>query len=203
MKKLLYLLFLPLILSSCVVVHDYRYIAKSEDEYKNTDLMKLKLKLYGDSDEKYNSEKKDYTFSVFFENVKSKANPQDSKTTMELTMSTGIKSYELDSTLYMKLDDKIYTLKAEKYGYKEYTHASSTTTETKTDSGTKTEYKMRQGDYQLMNLKFDISENLAYRIIMSKKIAFRTYLGHEVINIRLLPLDMQKMKEFFGYSLSS
>jgi hypothetical protein len=165
MNKLIWFLIIVLALNSCSISNR---IIETDDPYK--ELKSIHLKQYPSA---YSAEKvsrtswSSYRFTTeLFSEINSANKPE---VRIKFQITTGIRADELDSVLYLRLDqEKIRLVSADR------------------------------GTSQLMVREFILPENLWLPIAHSGEINYRLYLGREGIDIELTNAEANKVKEFFS-----
>lgn len=219
MTRYIYLLIILIALNACSISNR---IVETDDPYK--EIRSIHLQQYPSA---YSAEKvsrtswKSYHFTTeLFSDLNSVKKPE---VRIKFQLTTGIRADELDSVLYLRLDQEKIRLVSVDYKYKQFEHSSTSTTSTTTTSvekktpeklvtATKVTEKpaekvntttshtttVENGTYQLMARQFIIPENLWVAIVHSGEIHYRLYFGREGIDIELTNAEANKVKEFFS-----
>ena len=130
--------------------------------------------------------------------------------TLKFEMITPISVNELDSTVFLILDEEPIKLQSKDYNYKEYV-STSTTVETptttekksngKTGDTTETRTIITNGTNQLMCRTYVIPENLWVPIANSKRISYRIYLGKDAFDAKLTSSESKKLAYYFELAI--
>jgi len=203
MKKLIFLLWIVSFLSSCVSTS---HMVEINDPYKDIKGIKLMQNLIGISAEEKASINGNKYFSVSFGYTLEIKKNELAMLTLAVQTQTPIRADELDSVIFLKLDnEKIKLISADsslkKIGKRPNTTSSSTiaTTEKKEEQIITT--TTENGSYQLMFHQYNIPENLWVSIANTEKIRYRLYIGKEGIDVKLNPSETAKLKEFFNNAM--
>lgn len=162
MKKILFILFACLLLNSCSTINKI-------NQYKEIKSIKLRQQPSAYSIEKngHFGGRSSYNLTTnLISELKSGIKPE---TKIEFQFITGIRSYELDSVMYLVLDQEKIKLASANYKYK-----------------------------QLISREFIVPENLWVSIVHSKTILYRLYIGREGIDVELTVSEKKRVREFFN-----
>jgi len=216
MKKVLFILFACLVLNSCSTINR---VIEVDDQYKEIKSIKLRQQPSAYSIEKngHFGGRSSYNLTANLNSeIKSGIKPESK---IDFQFITGIRSDELDSVMYLVLDQEKIKLASANYKYKQFDKSSTSSTVTTTTSvekkpaeknststkpteNVKTDTTqtttVENGTYQLMSREFIVPENLWVSIIHSKTILYRLYIGREGIDVELTDSEMNKVREFFS-----
>lgn len=206
MKNFAFLLFVILFVACGTASR----IVENNDTYLNVDRMKLAFNNPVISQEKFGRMKISQIFnlnSTYFTEIEKDEKPE---LTLKFEMTTPISVDELDSTVFLILDEEPIKLQSKDYDYKEYV-STSTTVETpttsdkksneKSGSTTETRTTITNGTNQLMSRTFVIPENLWVPIANSKHISYRIYLGKDAYDARLTASECKKLNYYFELAI--
>ncbi len=209
MKKYIFpsvLLFL--FLSSCTSTNR---IYVDNDPYKVKTTVKLNQSLKGYSDEKRTGLNNSPDYFISFKHYFAYTDKQETVFYLDIKLSTGVRAYEIEPTLYISTDNRISRLEADNKVVKMYQEGnSSSTSETSSSTvddpddeeepkvTTITTYSTSSSHdtYQLMQLRFNPQYDLLKEISMAGKVTFRLYIENEVIDIPLINKDRRKFNKY-------
>ena len=199
-------LLLVILLSACGTASR---IVENNDSYLNVDRLKLAFNSPVISQEKFGMMKISQIFNLnttYFTEIEKDKKPE---LTLKFEMITPISVNELDSTVFLILDEEPIKLQSKDYTYKEYV-STSTTVETpttnkksngKTGDTTETRTTITNGTNQLMSRTYVIPENLWVPIANSKRISYRIYLGKDAYDAKLTASESKKLAYYFELAI--
>ena len=199
-------LLLVILLSACGTASR---IVENNDSYLNVDRLKLAFNSPVISQEKFGMMKISQIFNLnttYFTEIEKDKKPE---LTLKFEMITPISVNELDSTVFLILDEEPIKLQSKDYTYKEYV-STSTTVETpttnkksngKTGDTTETRTTITNGTNQLMSRTYVIPENLWVPIANSKRISYRIYLGKDAYDAKLTASENKKLNYYFELAI--
>lgn len=208
MKTKLLIYLFSFLLVSCSTTNKILVI---DDTFKEEKSIKLLQSLEGYSDE-HKSLFLDCDYYFPIKTVYSKSMNEEGKVVMEFKLTTTTRPEELDSVIYMMLDDEKIRLVSSDYRVRNYIHNSTTTsTETSTThendddnnennkKTTKSSLTTTNTDQTLQAMKhhFEIPREIWAKIIFSEKIMLRAYMESEGIDIRFSHSQRTKFGDFF------
>lgn len=203
MKQSLLLLWTVFFLSSCVATS---HMVEINDPYKDIKGIKLKQNLIGISAEKNASinGNRYYSFSFAY-SLEIKKNELASLT-LGIQTQTPIRADELDSMIFLDLDNEKIKLVSSDSSLKKIGKSPNTTSSTTIATDDKKDEQIvttttENGSYQLMTHQYIIPENLWISIANTKKINYRLYIGKEGIDVKLNLAQTTKLKEFLNNSM--
>ncbi len=176
------------------------------DQYKGIKGFKLTQNLIGISAEKNASINGNKYFSVSFAyNLEIKKNELASLT-LTVQTQTPIRADELDSVIFLDLDNEKIKLISADSSQKKIGKRPNTTSSVSVATDDKKEEQIitttiENGSYQLMFHQYNIPENLWVSIANTEKILYRIYIGKEGIDIKLNLAQTAKLKDFFNKSM--
>ena len=162
--------------------------------------------LIGKSAEKNASINGSRYYSFSFSYVLEIKKDESASLTLETQTQTPIRADELDSVLFLNLDnEKIKLISADsslkKIGNKPNISSSvSISTDNKKEEQIVTT-TTENGSYQLMFHQYIVPENLWVSIANTEKIQYRLYIGKEGIDVDLNLAQTAKLKEFLNKSM--
>jgi len=199
MKRYIFFSVLAITLNACITSSR---ITETNDTYLGID--KMKLSFYSDalSDERFGAFAARQYLKLNSSYVYEGKTNEQPNIFVNLQLTTPIRAEELDSVIFLVLDDEKIRLSSDKYTYKEFVSTSaSSTAETKEKSNEKTENESRtviiSGTDQMMNRLFKIPQNLWVPIANAEKIRYRLYLGKDGYDVKPIQSDIKKLKNFF------
>ena len=190
-----------LFLSSCVSTS---HLVEINDSYKEIKGIKLMQNLIGKSAEKNASINSNKYYSVSFAYKSEVKKTQIASLTLEIQTQTPIRVDDLDSVIYINLDnEKIKLVSADssqkKIGKRPNTTSSFGSDDKKEEQIVTT--TTENGSYQMMYHQYKIPENLWVSIANTDKIRYRLYIGKEGIDVKLNQAETAKLKEFLIKSI--
>ena len=211
MKTKSILPFLLIFLSACTV---YNKILVVDDEFKEEKSIKLLQVLDG-----YSDEMKSFVSDIdYFFNTKLTYNQHQNsneKVSLEIKLTTNAQPEELDSILYIGIDDEKIKLASNNYAMRNYVN-SSTSTETtttveekenknnssekkekETSSSTSTSTTTTDRTLQVMKHTFYIPKSEWEKLAQFENIILRTYIENEGINVKFSFHEKTQFKQFF------
>jgi len=211
MKQSIFLLWTIFFLSSCMPSSQ---IIESKDPYKEMNKMKLAFASDALSEEKYGILEISQTFTLISTYLYEEMKNERPVISVNVQITTPIRAEELDSVMFLILDNEKIRISSVEYKYKEFVASSNsettpTTTENKgknsSNEKTATNNESRTtiigGTNQLMNRIFFVPENLWVSIANSDKIRYRFYLGKEGFDVKLNLAEIKKLKYFFELAM--
>lgn len=203
MKRYIFFSVLVITLNACITSSR---ITETNDTYLGID--KMKLSFYSDalSDERFGALAVRQYFKLNSSYVYEGKTNEQPDIFVNFQLTTPIRAEELDSVMFIVLDDEKIRLSSDKYTYKEFVSTSaSSTTETKEKSNEKTENESRTvivgGTDQMMNRLFKIPQNLWVPIANAEKVLYRFYLGKDGYDVKITQSNTKKLREFFALAI--
>ncbi len=203
MKRYIFFSVLAITLNACITSSR---ITETNDSYLGID--KMKLSFYSDalSDERFGAFAARQYLKLNSSYVYEGKKNEQPKISVNFQLTTPIRAEELDSVIFLVLDDEKIRLSSDKYTYKEFVSTSaSSTAETKEKSNEKTENESRtviiSGTDQMMNRLFKIPQNLWVPIANAEKVLYRFYLGKDGYDVKVTQSDIKKLREFFALAI--
>ena len=202
MKQSLFL-WTVLFLTSCVSTS---HLVEINDPYKETKGIKLMQNLIGISAEKNASINGNKYLSVSFAYTLEIKKSEPASLTLEIQTQTPIRADELDSILFINLDnEKIKLVSADsrlKMNGKRPNTTSSVNIAPDDKKGEQiVTTTIENGSYQLMFHRYIIPENLWFSIANTQDIQYRLYIGKEGIDVKLNFVQTEKLKIFLTRSM--
>lgn len=204
MKQSVFLICTLLSLSSCMSAYQ---IIETNDPYKEINKMKLAFASSAVSEEKHGAFRvANQIFKIHATYLYEEAKTHPPQISLNLEITTPIRAEELDSVIFLILDDEKIRISSTEYIYKEF--VSQSNPETTPSSGEKinkaisTEKTATKNENQLMNRLFYVPENLWVSIANSTKIQYRFYIGKEGFDVKLYEVEVQKLKTFFEMAMN-
>lgn len=209
MKTTFYILVI-ILLCSCSSINK---ILTIEDPFKEETNIKLLQVLDGYSDERKSFiRNKDYYFPV--KTVYTQSNNGLAFVLFELKLTTSARTEELDSTIYMQIDDVKFKLNSTDYAMRNYvSSSSSTSTETKTSTekdsedkedkkenlvtSTTTTTTTTEQTLQAMKHTFEIPKEMWEKIAFCNDIMIRSYIDNEGVNVKFGHTEQKQFSRFF------
>ncbi len=202
--KLSILLFGAVIfLSSCV---SRSHMVEINDPYKETKGIKLMQNTIGVSAEKNASINGNKYFSVSFAYTLEIKKTELATLTLGIQTQTPIRADELDSVIFLNLDNEIIKLVSSDSNLKKIGKIPNTTSSVSIATDDKKDEQIvttttENGNYQLMSHQYIIPENLWVSIANTNKIQYRLYIGKEGIDVKLNQAETEKLKYFLNKSM--
>ena len=199
MKQSILLLWTVFFLSSCV---SRSHMVEINDPYKDIKGIKLMQNLIGTSAEKNASINGNRYYSISFSYVLEIKKNELASLTLEIQTQTPIRADELDSVIFLNLDNEKIKLISSDSSLKRMGKRPNTTSSVSiaTDEQIVTT-TTENGNYQLMFHQYIIPENLWVSIANTEKIQYRLYIGKEGIDVKLNLAQTDKLKEFLNNSM--
>ena len=203
MKQSLLLLWTVFSLSSCVATS---HMVEINDPYKDIKSIKLKQNLIGISAEKNTSISGDRYYSFSFDYFLEIKKNELASLTLGIQTQTPIRIDELDSVIFINLDNEKIKLVSSDNSLKKIGKSPNTTSSTTIATDDKKDEQIvttttENGSYQLMFHQYIIPENLWVSIANTEKINYRLYIGKEGIDVKLNFAQTTKLKEFLNNSM--
>jgi len=172
------------------------------DPYKDIKGIKLMQNLIGTSAEKNASINGNRYYSISFSYVLEIKKNELASLTLEIQTQTPIRADELDSVIFLNLDNEKIKLISSDSSLKRIGKRPNTTSSVSiaTDEQIVTT-TTENGNYQLMFHQYIIPENLWVSIANTEKIQYRLYIGKEGIDVKLNLAQTDKLKEFLNNSM--
>ena len=184
MKQLTFLLWGILFLSSCV---PYSRIIETTDPLKGINKMKLAFASNALSGEKNgilsNSQPSTLETTYLYEERK---NDQPA-ISVNFQITTPIRSEEIDSVMFLILDDEKIRIVSTKH--QEF------------NNNYKSQTRLKSRTLQKINRLFFMPDNLWIAIANSEKIQYRIYLGNKGFDAKLNSSEIKKLKYFFELAM--
>ena len=190
-----------LFLSSCVSTS---HLVEINDSYKEIKGIKLMQNLIGKSAEKNASINSNKYYSVSFAYKSEVKKTESASLTLEIQTQTPIRVDDLDSVIFINLDNEKIKLGSSDSSQKKIGKRSNTTSYFETDNRKEEQIvttTTENGNYQLMFHQYIIPENLWISIANTEKIQYRFYIGKEGIDVKLNLAQTIKLKEFLNNSM--
>ena len=202
MKQSLFL-WVVLFLTSCVSTS---HLVEINDPYKETKGIKLMQNLIGISAEKNASINGNKYLSVLFAYTLEIKKSEPASLTLEIQTQTPIRADELDSILFINLDNEKIKLVSADSGLKMNGKRPNTTSSVNIAPDDKKGEQIvttttENGSYQLMFHRYIIPENLWFPIANTQDIQYRLYIGKEGIDVKLNFVQTEKLKIFLTRSM--
>lgn len=203
MKQSILLLWTVFFLSSCVSTS---HMVEINDPYKDIKGIKLMQNLIGTSAEKNASINGNRYYSISFSYVLEIKKNELASLTLEIQTQTPIRADELDSVIFLNLDNEKIKLISSDSSLKRIGKRPNTTSSVSIATDDKKEEQIvttttENGSYQLMFHQYIIPENLWVSIANTEKIQYRLYIGKEGIDVKLNLAQTDKLKEFLNKSM--
>ncbi len=203
MKQLLLFLWAVFFLSSCISTS---HMVEINDQYKETKGIKLMQNLIGISTEKKASINGNKYFSISFAYAFEIKKNEVASLTLEIQTQTPIRADELDSVVFLNLDNEKIKLVSSDLSLKKIGKRPNTTSSVTVAINDKKEEQTvttttENGSYQLMFHRYQIPEDLWLSIANAEKIQYRLYIGKEGIDVKLNLVQTAKLKEFINNSI--
>jgi len=202
MKQSLFL-WIVFFLTSCVSTS---HLVEINDPYKETKGIKLMQNLIGISSEKNASINGNKDLSVSFAYNLEIKKSEPASLTLEIQTQTPIRVDELDSVIFINLDNEKIKLVSADSSLKIKGKRPNTTSAVSFANGDKMEEQIvttttENGSYQLMFHQYIIPENLWFPIANTQDIQYRLYIGKEGIDVKLNLAQTEKLKIFLTKSM--
>ncbi len=217
MKNYIFIIWIAFFLISCASTNR---IVEINDSYKEIKGIRLIQKPEASSSEKIGSfgGRNQYNLdsSFLFEITKN----GQSSLIAEFKITTSVSTDELDSIMFLDLDNEKIKLVSVKYNFKQFDRSSSSSTVStsvenksteKGEKSTQAEKPVKttvthtnsteNNSYLLMKREFVIPENLWISIANTEKIQYRLYLGNDGIDVKLNAGQTRKLKDFMSKAL--
>lgn len=203
MKQSILLLWAVLFLCSCVT---RSRMVEINDQYKEIKGIKLMQNLIGTSAEKNASINGSKYYSFSFGYVLEIKKNELASLTLAVQTQTPIRTDELDSVLFINLDNEKIKLVSSDSSKKKIGNKPNTTSSVAVSTDDKKEERVitrttENVSYQLMFHQYIIPENLWISIANTEKIQYRLYIGKEGIDVKLNQTETAKLKEFLYKSI--
>ena len=203
MKQSILLLWTAFFLSSCV---SRSHMVEINDPYKEIKGIKLMQNLIGTSVEKNASINGSRYYSVSFSYVLEIKKNELALLTLGIQTQTPIRADELDSVIFINLDNEKIKLISSDSNLKKIGKRPNTTSSVNIATDDKKEEQIvttttENGNYQLMFHQYKIPENLWVSIANTEKIQYRLYIGKEGIDVKMNLAQTDKLKEFLNNSM--
>jgi hypothetical protein len=203
MKQSILLLWTVFFLSSCV---SRSHMVEINDPYKDIKGIKLMQNLIGTSAEKNASINGSRYYSVSFSYVLEIKKNELASLTLNIQTQTPIRADELDSVIFINLDNEKIKLVSSDFSLKKIGKIPNTTSSVNIATEDKKGEQIvttttENGNYQLMFHQYIIPENLWVSIANTEKIQYRLYIGKEGIDVKLNLTQTAKLKEFLNNSM--
>lgn len=203
MKQSFLLLWAVFFLSSCV---SRSHMVEINDPYKDIKGIKLMQNLIGTSAEKNASINGSRYYSVSFYYVLEIKENKLASLTLAIQTQTPIRADELDSVIFINLDNEKIKLASSDSSLKKIGKRPNTSSSVNIATDDKKEEQIvttttENGSYQLMFHQYIIPENLWVSIANTEKIQYRLYIGKEGIDVKPNLAQTAKLKEFLNNSM--
>ena len=203
MKQSILLFWIALFLSSCVT---RSHMVEINDPYKEIKGIKLMQNLIGKSVEKNTSINGNKFYSISFAYYLEIKKNEFSSLTLETQTQTPIRADELDSMIFINLDNEKIKLGSSDSKQKMIGKRPNTTSSVTIETDDKKKEQIvttttDNGSFQLMFHRYKIPENLWFSIANTDKIQYRLYIGKEGIDVKLNQAETTKLKEFLYKSI--
>lgn len=197
------LLWIVFFLTSCVSTS---HLVEINDPYKETKGIKLMQNLIGISAEKNASINGTKYLSVSFAYNLEIKKSEPASLTLEVQTQTPIRADELDSVIFINLDNEKIKLVSSDSNAKKIGKNPNTTSAVSIAGSDKKEEQIvttttENGSYQLMFHQYIIPENLWVSIANTQNIQYRLYIGKEGIDVKLNFTQTEKLKVFLNKSM--
>lgn len=202
MKQSLFL-WMVFFLTSCVSTS---HLVEINDPYKETKGIKLMQNLIGISAEKNASINGTKYLPVSFAYNLEVKKSEPASLTLEIQTQTPIRADELDSVIFINLDNEKIKLVSADSSLKIKAKRPNTTSAVSIASGDKKEEQIvttttENGSYQLLFHQYIIPENLWFSIANTQDIRYRFYIGKEGIDVKLNLSQTEILKRFLTKSM--
>ena len=207
MKNYISLPILAILLNSCIVSTK---ITTTNDQYLGVDRIKLEFTPITLQEEApgtvFVKQMYDLSSTFLYEGTKN----ERPLLTATFQLVTPIRAEELDSVMFLVLDNENIRISSTAYTYKEYASSSasvslSSSVENKQSGKTfpnnETRTIIKGGTHQLMSRTFAIPDNLWISIANSESVGYRFYLGKDGFDAKLHQADLKKLKYFFELAI--
>ena len=201
MKQSILLFWIVLFLSSCAT---RSHMVEINDSYKEIKGIKLMQNLIGISAEKNASISGNKFYSISFAYNLEIKKTELASLTLEIQTQTPIRVDDLDSVIFINLDNEKIKLVSSDSSQKKIGKRSNTTSSFETDNRKEEQIvttTTENGSYQMMYHQYKIPENLWVSIANTDKIQYRLYIGKEGIDVKLNQSETAKLKEFITKSI--
>ena len=203
MKQSILIFWTVFFLSSCATSSR---IVEINDPYKEIKGIKLMQNLIGKSDEKNASINGTRFYSISFAYDLEIMKNEEALLTLDVQTQIPIRADELDSVIFMNLDNEKIKLISSDSSKKKIGKRTNTTTSVAAPTDDKKEERIitttaENVSYQLMFHQYTIPENLWISIANTEKIQYRLYIGKEGIDVKLNLAETTKLKEFLNRSI--
>lgn len=203
MKQSILLLWSVSFLSSCVSTS---HMVKINDPYKDIKSIKLMQNLIGISAEKNASISVNRYYSFSFAYVLEIKKNELASLTLGIQTQTSIRTDELDSVIFLNLDNEKIKLGSSDSSQKKIGKSPNTTSSVSIATDEQKDEQIvttttENGNYQLMFHQYIIPENLWISIANTERIQYRLYIGKEGIDVKLNVAQTAKLKEFLNNSM--
>ena len=203
MKQSVFLFLTVVFLSSCV---SSSHMVEINDSYKEIKGIKLAQNLTGISAEKNASINGNRDYSVSFAYDLEIMKNELALLTLNVQTQTPIRADELDSVIFLNLDNEKIKLVSSDSSKKKIGKKPNTTSSVAVTTDDKKEERIitttiENVGYQLMFHQYIIPENLWISIANTEKIKYRLYIGKEGIDVKLNQSETAKLKEFLNKSI--
>jgi len=200
MKSSYLLLLAAFVLNSCI---SGSRMVEFNDQYKEIKGIKLVQSVIAHSADKAETIMGRQYYSVSAKYILEIKKNEPPVLSLDIHFQIPVRPDELDSVMFLVLDDEKIRIVSNEYKYKQFDKGSNTAATTNNETGngktqpTSTTYTTENGGYQLMARQFIIPENLWVSIAFINKIGYRLYIGKEGIDVKLNLEETTKLKEFF------
>jgi len=203
MKQSVLILLTVFFLSSCM---SRSHMVEINDPYKEIKGIKLMQNLIGKSDEKNASINGTRYYSISFAYDVEIPKTNSALLTLGIQTQTPIRADELDSVIFINLDNEKIKLGSSDSSKKRIENKPNTTSSVAVSADDKKEERIittttENVSYQLMFHQYIIPENLWVSIANTGKIQYRLYIGKEGIDVKLNLAETSKLKEFLYKSI--
>ena len=203
MKKSTLLFWTVFFLGSCVT---RSYLVEVNDPYKGISGIKLMQNLIGISAEKNTSINGNRYYSFSFAYAFEIKKNEPAMLTLAVQTQTRIRADELDSVIFINLDNEKIKLGSSDSSQKKIGQRPNTTSSVTIETDDKKKEQIvttttENVSYQLMFHQYIIPENLWVSIANAEKIRYRLYIGKEGIYVKLNLAETAKLKEFLYKSI--
>jgi hypothetical protein len=126
---------------------------------------------------------------------------------VEIHLQTPIRTDELDSVMFLNLDNEKIKIVANNNKYKQLDSNSDSTSASVERKAENKHDKMiiqatdENSSYLLMTREYQIPETLWVSIANADLIQYRLYMGKEGIDVKLNPAETHKLREFFSRTI--
>ena len=207
MKNYILLSILSVLLNSCIVSTK---ITTTNDQYLGIDRIKLEftpVTLQEETSESiFVKQMYNLNSTYLYEGKKGEC----PLLTATFQLITPIRAEELDSVMFLVLDNEKIRISSTAYTYKEYASSSASVNSSssaankhsgKTATNNETLTTIRGDANQLMSRTFVIPDNLWISIANSESVGYRFYLGKDGFDAKLHQADLKKLKYFFELAI--